>query len=384
MKKVLLGTSALVAAGLMSTGAMAADPISLGMSGNMAMAFGYVSEDDGTVGGVAEPGLNDRNHSLAQSGEIHFKGSTTLDNGVKVSVVVELEAQSSGDEIDENFLRFSSDAWGTIELGGRDGAASKMLTLGPAVDYNHIIGAAEFIYVNSGGGDTGAFIYPVGRSSDSPKISYYTPRFNGFQIGVSYEPEPGLDSGTGVSGGGAVDTITNVATSGQISEVIEVGLGYVGNFGDVSFKGSFLYANGSQERVAQAADFLDDQTWWNVGAQIAFGSIAIGGTYNAAEVNNSVQTLRTGDDISYRVAISYSMGPWLFGAGYAVREKDDLNSTALKQDKSSVWGATAKRTIGPGVTVSAGVRLWDIQDDDNVQSAENTATNVFVATRVGF
>ena len=145
MKKVLYGTSALVAAGLLSSGpALAADPISLGISGGFAVGFGWVNEDSA----VGQPGANDRDHAFAQSSEVRFTGNTTLDNGVTVTVGIELEGESQADNIDENYLRFSSDAWGSIELGGRDGAASKMVTLGPMIDFNHIVGVAEFTYIN--------------------------------------------------------------------------------------------------------------------------------------------------------------------------------------------------------------------------------------------
>ena len=379
MKKVLYGTSALVAAGLLSSGpALAADPIALTLGGNFAYAFGWVNEDDG----VGQPGNNDRSHAFAESSEVHFKGSTTLDNGVAVTVQIELEGSTQGDVIDENFIRFRSDAWGSLEFGGRDGAASKMLTLGPAVDFNHIVGAAEFTYINFGTNDI-KFIAPVGRGSDSLKISYFTPVISGFQLGVSYEPEPGIDGAGGRNNAVTVDTITGTTAAGATSETLELGVNFVNNFGDVSFRGSALYAKSSQEATAAAGQFLDDNTTWNVGMQFGFGAFAIGGAYDNKETNSSVRAVREVDNIQWRLAATYSTGAWLLGVGYARRDQDD-ETVVGGNDEATVWGVTAKRTLGPGVTISAGVRVWDLDDDDNAIAAQNSATNVFVATRLGF
>src|SRR3546814_2145757 len=97
MKKVLLGTTALVAAGMMaSTPVLAAEKISVRVGGYMEQWFGYSSVDD-----RAGRDLDGFNHT--SDSEIHFVGSTTLDNGIEFGVNVQLEANSnSGDQIDES------------------------------------------------------------------------------------------------------------------------------------------------------------------------------------------------------------------------------------------------------------------------------------------
>ena len=381
MKKLLYGTSALVAAGLLSSGpALAADPISLSLGGNFAFAFGWVNEDDST----GQPGNLDRSHAFAESSEVIFSGNTTLDNGVAVTVQIELEGSTQGDQIDENFIRFSSDAMGTLELGGRDGAASKMLTLGPLVDFNHGVGVAEFTYVNFGDNDV-KFIAPAGRGSDSLKISYFTPVISGFRLGISYEPEPGIDGVDGNrTGAVSVDTATDTAADTAASEFIELGVEFVNNFGDVSFRGSVLYAQGNQEGTAGAGQFLDDNTLWNVGVQLGFGAFTIGGAYQRAEQESGDWNTQEEDDDSYRISATFATGAWLLGVGYGNREIEDNETAAGAADEASVWGLTAKRTLGPGVTVSAGLRVWEIEDGANAPAANNDATNVFLATRLAF
>src|SRR3546814_15132709 len=60
--------------------------------------FGYSSVDD-----RAGRDLDGFNHT--SDSEIHFVGSTTLDNGIEFGVNVQLEANTnSGDQIDESYL----------------------------------------------------------------------------------------------------------------------------------------------------------------------------------------------------------------------------------------------------------------------------------------
>jgi len=99
MKKLFLGTTALVAAGLIAVRADAADPIRLTLGGFYATAMGV------EIGGATKPGepSNDRQTgAFHQNVEVYFNGATTLDNGLTAGVHVELEGNNqSGRTMDE-------------------------------------------------------------------------------------------------------------------------------------------------------------------------------------------------------------------------------------------------------------------------------------------
>mgnify|MGYP000709267357 CR=1 FL=1 len=128
MKKLLLGSTALVVGGLMAAPAMAADPIKMGVGGYYtfyAIAGGIDSTYamDGTW--TQYKGL-----SFIQEGEIHFIGQTKLDNGTTVGLTVELEgwnpsSATANSQIDEAFL-FAFGDWGRVEFGSRDPATYRM------------------------------------------------------------------------------------------------------------------------------------------------------------------------------------------------------------------------------------------------------------------
>lgn len=116
MKKLLLGSTALVVGGVMAAPAMAADPIKMGIGGYYtfyAMAGGIDSTYAFNGSVTAYKGF-----TFIQEGEIHFIGQTKLDNGTSVGLNVELEAwnPSTGAtgaalQIDEAFL-FAFGDWG--------------------------------------------------------------------------------------------------------------------------------------------------------------------------------------------------------------------------------------------------------------------------------
>src|SRR5439155_6383505 len=138
MKKLLLGSTALVAGGLMAAPAMAADPIKIGLGGYYQFfvnAGGIESVYALNGNSIQYKGL-----SLYQEGEIYFNGQTKLDNGTTIGLQVELEgwnqptngvAVSTGSgaqnisgssrQIDEAYL-FAFGDWGRVEFGSRDQA----------------------------------------------------------------------------------------------------------------------------------------------------------------------------------------------------------------------------------------------------------------------
>ena len=80
MKKLLLGTTALIAAGafvgVAQADEMMAEPVSVGVGGYYRVA----------VGGVSAEEMDMRGHFIHQNIEINLTGETTLDNGINAGV----------------------------------------------------------------------------------------------------------------------------------------------------------------------------------------------------------------------------------------------------------------------------------------------------------
>ena len=116
MKKFLLGSTAIVAAAAVAAPAVAAEKIQLSVGGYMQQYIGFASNESDT-------GRTDyRSFDVQSDTEIHFAGSTTLDNGLKFAVKVEMEAdgEDANGSIDESWLEVSSDSFGSLKLGYDD------------------------------------------------------------------------------------------------------------------------------------------------------------------------------------------------------------------------------------------------------------------------
>jgi len=385
MKKALIGTSALIAVGLLTAqGAQAADRISLGLSGNYRVLGGFVNQDDGAGEAVAGA----RDHGIGTDGKINFSGSTTLDNGIEVGVRIELEAQTVGDQIDEHYIWIeNTDVWGRLEFGDRDGADNKMNVLAPFVFGPAIVGVQTIMLAQApgGSGDDSAFgstnsaqvpILVPGLSGDDTKITYYTPRFSGIQFGISYTPDENENQGAAFG-----TPVTGDETEGAVlAEVLEMGLNWNGNLGNASVRASATYASAQPEEAA--GENRNDRDEWSVGFSASMMGWAFGAQYENGETNGgALSTVTQRDDNQWRAGLTYSTGPWVLGLEYAIREIED---DATGEDEVEIWGLGANRNLGAGISAGLGIHIWDWTDDDSVAANENDATEVFFVTQVSF
>ena len=132
MKHVLLGTTALVAAGFAASSAHAAQGVQLGIGGYYAAAAGLIFSQDDNNG---DPGAHTRDIVFRQDVEVHFKGETTLDNGLTVGAHVELEGENAGDQIDKSFVYWSG-GFGKVQIGSQDKTIGAYCLLPPGATAN--------------------------------------------------------------------------------------------------------------------------------------------------------------------------------------------------------------------------------------------------------
>jgi predicted porin len=367
MKKVLLGSTALVALGLLPAVAQAADKIQLGLSGyfNAYLVGGRV--DDG-VGEIGAPGT--REHGIGRESEIHFRGQTTLDNGIKVGVRVELEGETSGDQIDNSYIYFDG-GFGRVEVGSIWGPGLIMFYGSPG----HVISGhgrfASQVQAPVPFGYTAVGYNVIDNVND--KISYYSPRFAGFQLGVAYTPDDKAAVGADETGAGFNPDVN----TGSVSEVVVVGVNYVNKFGgvDVALYGS--YGEGDVESTtatAAAVSGIDPQTW-AIGAQIGYMGFKVGANYTDYEDNFGTGTV-TGantDRYEFEIGATYSTGPWTIGATYWHLEQDGLVTTTNSDAEGDYYSLGVRYAIGPGVTLIGGVQHYQTDASTNAAGV-NVAT----------
>jgi len=390
MKKLLLGSTALVVGGLMAAPAMAADPIKVGVGGYYtfyAIAGGIDSTVamDGTW--TQYKGLN-----FQQEGEIHFIGQTKLDNGTSVGLHVELEGWNpSGTQartIDEAFL-FAFGDWGRLEFGGRDPASYRMYYGTPSalIGFGAIQHNTSFAWANqSVMSNNKAWFHATtttnaGQFQDGQGINYFTPRFQGLQIGVGYRPKANLGqqagalSGLGSPGPAGVagicgyndPTTSPNCPSADYSwqDVFDVGVNYLNKFGDVTVAlyGAFMYASfipGNQpfgtQNYSNGAN-LTSWKQWVVGAQLGYAGFTIGGAigYDNNGLGSNYYTNVDNDTRFYTAGVMYETGPWQMSFVWVGSFNTNGNGSASVSNIATGTGAqsTVASTGVPGINANA-------------------------------
>ncbi|MDX1711916.1 MAG: porin, partial [Rhodovibrionaceae bacterium] len=214
MKKLLYGTTALIGTSLIAaSAAQAQEGFEVSLSGfmNAYQGFTDVDETDGT----------DQNpFTFYHDSTINFTASQTLDNGIEAGLRFELE--SFGHPADEQWLWLRG-SFGSFEMGWTNSAGYRMKEVGPFgpgvpintgwvsafVPIPSTFGVGGFLNFRSV--QTGTY---VDTHNDAYTISYFSPRFAGFQVGASFTP--GL-SGKGPIGAATVGNSANGTAQSHIA-----------------------------------------------------------------------------------------------------------------------------------------------------------------------
>ena len=410
MRKVILGSTALVAAGMLAgSGAPAqgAEPITLSVGGYYQVYFTLRAQSDvdneGPGAGESLIGNDEeiRNIDVTTDAEVFFNGSTTLDNGITVGVSIQLEGATTGDQIDEHFLYFSGN-FGRLEVGANDGAANTMHYGAPSIQQLGIDDVTFFAIAPTSGNAVGSpqAVTITGISGDANKITYFTPRFSpGFQFGFSFTPEI-CDE---VPSGGIQGTVVSDTEDDNFDNVIDFGMNFLRQFGDVDLAWSIGYQHAFREgngTVIQAAaddnatcaasnaqtsarlcindpDFESGRDAFTTGFNIGFSGWTVGGGFKIDDFGLE----RESTQIDTALAVTYGAGPWLVGTGVAYVTNEDGQTDTNNKDSDKVVAAhiSGAYTLGPGVTAVAGVQGTKGWGDDGNENFDGVVFSIGTA-----
>jgi len=352
-KTLWLSTSALVGAAMIATPAMAGqvgskDALSVTLGGELRFQVGVVDQD---VSNTAGRGYQFK----VDESEIRIGAEATADNGLKYGVNIELNAGAAdATSADEAYAFIDSTNWGRVELGDQDDATDRMYVesddvlvgrAGPDGD------VADFIAFGTGGGISATGNTVTG---DATKVTYFTPRFAGFQVGGSLTPDTGQ-----ASGGGAV---ANSDANGDFENVLGIGANYEGKFDDVSFVLSLTGEFGDSE-TATGADTEGDLETIAVGATVNFAGFGLGAGYvDLAEQGQTAAAMAGGADSGsyYTIGGSYKTGPW--GVSLNWFESSKSNTAGVSDTDIQIISLDVAYAVAPG---------WEINLSANMAEADN-------------
>ena len=329
-RKLLLGSTALVSAGLlMSGGAQAQEEMRVGgievvLGGYTEFGAKAASRDTLRNSG------NTKKYLFYMDNEIFIDANASTESGILYGSRIELEAASgegnvSDATVDEVQLYFSGN-FGRVELGRGDGAEDVMA-----------IGGQD-AQAGTGGidGDTSNLDNPeMLDTGDDAKVTYFTPRIAGFQLGASFVPQ----TGDGFS--------TNQAN--EFDETVGAGVNWVGALGPADLTVSGVGILGQATNSGQ-----DDLLSYAVGALFGFGGLSAGGQWGQNTDFNEANFANAG--------IKYGFGAANVSLGWNVFDPDE-------GDTNNVFVASADVGLLPGVTLKGDVSY--ATDDPNANADED-------------
>ena len=340
MRKLLLTTTALVAAGAISTAATASD---FSISGDF--KFSYDERDSG----IAVAGQSGDRMYTEQNIKFNFVNKT--DSGLEISMHTTLNSEGAGGNAsevvtnEENAIKIKG-GFGTIQLGNDDGAGDQLTRTA-----SDILGTPDALH-----GDLPAFHRSAGTGNladdnadlnhdidDEANITYLLPKMGGLTVGASYK-----DAG---SAAGANNDETEVAAKFEFTA------------GDVT--GSLHYGTNSQDGANAGDTGLDASS---MGLDVSMGNIRAVFAQAQRDVTAAVETEITDFGVSYKVSDALSMA--------VVMTEVTENTGGESLDVTSV-GATY--TIASGLTASLTYHDYDYkagQSDETNDDGSNTTLSI--------
>jgi len=385
MKKILLGTSAIVGASvLLATPLWAAEKPKLSIDGWLRFEAWMNDEDDNVLGSASD----DYNRGVQfdmDDVEIHFLGSSKADNGLEYGFYVELieGTGTSSTQFDEANVFFSG-GWGKLELGSNDGIENNYKPGGYSViadkdgawdgkaGFNKY-GSSAFIGTDLGARVAGA----DSTTGDATKITYYTPSFSGFSAGVSYTPDSGDEFNHGIN-----DDTTTTNLSNAVSAAVQ----YKGTFSDVSVQVAARYLASdfeANDRGAGNTTDLEDMRAWGIGGVVSFAGFSLGASYQ--DLGDSGVTKANADAGAdagkwYDVGIGYATGPYKVSVAYMHSEA--ANTSGTQDDEVDYYAIGANYAAAPGLDLYATYQFIDL--DQTGTLSDNEANMFMVGTQISF
>jgi outer membrane protein OmpU len=352
MKKLLLGSTALVAAGLMAGEAYAADGVKLGIGGRYMGAAGINAIQDFEDN---DPIEHPRSYVFKQDVEVYFLGETTLDNGLTVGARIELEGQTSGDQIDAVWAYFSG-GFGEIRFGDTSEALAQLCYLVPSASGIFGADSPNFNFSNNaftglGYAATNGTCYGV--DDKSTKIVYFSPNFAGFSFAASFTPDNTEDTRNTVAGAATRPD----QDAGQNSENLSVAANFTHDFNGINL---ILGGGGTWSFDREVGSSItDDRTEYNAYARVGFAGFTFGGAYSLRSNTN----LSGADAQVYGAGVTYNWDAWTVGFGWTHGDYEFYSTPPDVLEDHDVFSLTASYALGPGIQLD-GVVEYDIDSFD--------------------
>jgi len=352
MNKFLLGTTALISAAAFTAPALAAEKIQLELRGYHVggisftdVDYRYEYDDGPTVISRFDDDYNEIN--FGSDSEVHFRGATTLDNGLEISFRAELELENDSDvdgdadQIDEVYIQ-AQGGFGRLQFGQNDGAMYQQHIAAPNAFVGHGVNQPDIVMdpFSPFSAPMSAGVNTYGHiSGDNTKLTYISPNLSGFQFGASFTPNACAND-TGYAG-------CLFDEFGQ--NFIELSGTFQTEANGVTFGLSGGYGQG------QAPSGLSDPFEWSVGGELGFYGFTLGGSYREVELSS------TWEENHWDAGVSFETGPWNASVTYGTMELAGISAGVpiLTARDVETWVGGVTYMYGPGMQLGLGIQSME-------------------------
>jgi outer membrane protein OmpU len=396
MKKILLATTTLIGAAGLFAGAANAETPKVTIGGYSTFQAGYVSED---LDALKRPQAFRNDTQVAF--KIDGKNDGGLGYGGEISMLADTSSdiQGRGVNASKTMVYLEGTQWGRVEMGSNVGADGTMkvdagsiarATGGINGDWTYFATASDQYLAGASlplayGNVTGGTNFTGDRTEENlNKFTYYTPRFAGAQLGLSYLPD---QSNRGQGGaGGVVNRSDNNA--GLSQNIFTGAINYDNKFGDVGFTAAATGQIGSAQ-----LNTYEDLRAWNAGAKLSYMGFSLAGSYGDWGSSNTLKTEQSKDTWYWNLGLAYEFGPFGASVTYLKSQVDcgtgvaglGINGGCVAaggENKFSNISTGVDYKLAPGLTPYAEVSFFN--QNSNTAVRDNKGYVGIVGTQLNF
>jgi hypothetical protein len=322
MRKLLLTSSALVAAASISSYAVA----DVSVSGEFEWAYKSTSSGVNTTDG----------DSFVQDNEIVISFSNKTDSGLTVGGKFEMDVGAANATTDESVMTISG-GFGKLQLGQEDSA-------------NEIFGIGEHDLIDEdlSAAPTGSSIVTnagESGSTDNNKLTYITPAMGGFQAGYSV-----MDSGTAV----------------QSTDQTAMGFSYT-----MPMAGGSLQVKYNKQSTDGTAALETEGS--NYGAKLTMGAASIILAHGDSTIGGG--SSQTDDREANGLSISYNLGGGVKVGASTMEATDDKDKTAAGvAEKYTANAAEVSYAVAPGLAAKVTYYDYDYKAGGEASGANDSGS----------
>jgi hypothetical protein len=322
MRKLLLTSSALVAAASISSYAVA----DVSVSGEFEWAYKSTSSGVNTTDG----------DSFVQDNEIVISFSNKTDSGLTVGGKFEMDVGAANATTDESVMTISG-GFGKLQLGQEDSA-------------NEIFGIGEHDLIDEdlSAAPTGSSIVTnagESGSTDNNKLTYITPAMGGFQAGYSV-----MDSGTAV----------------QSTDQTAMGFSYT-----MPMAGGSLQVKYNKHSKDGAAAAETESS--NYGAKLTMGAASVIVAHGDSTIGGG--SSQTDDREANGLSISYNLGGGVKVGASTMEATDDKDKTAAGvAEKYTANAAEVSYAVAPGLAAKVTYYDYDYKAGGEASGANDSGS----------